>query len=93
MSIVKQGENLSPVLFFLFINDLVMSSCDVIDIEYSDEKTFVFLKFLILTDGTAISAEDELHFQRNLDNFLEYCKIWKLNINNYYSKTKVLVWC
>ena len=27
--------------------------------------------------------------QRNLDYFLEYCKIWKLNIN--YSKTKVLI--
>ena len=25
----------------------------------------------------------------NLDYFLEYCKIWKLNIN--YSKTKVLI--
>ena len=42
--------NLSPVLFSLFINDLEMyrlnKSCDGIDIEYSDEETFVFFKFL-----------------------------------------------
>ena len=43
---LRQGENLSPVLFSLFINDLKMyllnNSCDGIDIEYSDKETIVF---------------------------------------------------
>ena len=80
------------------MNDLEMNllnnSCDGIDNEYSEEETIVILKFLILlyADDTVILAEDELQLQRHLDNFLEYCKTWKLNIN--YSKTKVLiVWC
>ena len=48
------------MLFSLFINDFEMyllnNSCDGIDIEYSDEETFVFIKFLILlyADDTVI---------------------------------------
>ena len=62
---LRQGENLSPLLFSLFLNDLEMylinNQCDGITIDYADDDIFVFLKLLILlyADDTVILAEDE----------------------------------
>ena len=40
-------------------------------------------------DDTVIFGTDETSFQKNLDVFYEYAKMWKLDIN--YDKTKVLI--
>ena len=92
---LRQGENLSPLLFSLFLNDLEMylinNQCDGITIDYADDDIFVFLKLLILlyADDTVILAEDEAKLQNSLNYFLYYCNEWKLNIN--YKKTKIIV--
>ena len=92
---VRQGENLSPVLFALFLNDLEdfmhSNSCTGVDLEFVSDTIYIYLKLFILlyADDTVIFGVDETSFQKNLDIFYEYAKMWKLDIN--YDKTKILV--
>ena len=44
---------------------------------------------LLYADDTVIFATDPATFQRNLNVFLEYTKLWKLDVN--YLKTKVMI--
>jgi hypothetical protein len=91
---VRQGENLSPILFSLYLNDLdtyLSRTCNGIDISHNSREAVNFLKILILlyADDTILFGENEQSFQTNLNCFSEYCDTWKLNIN--YLKTKVIV--
>ena len=92
---VRQGENLSPVLFALFLNDLesFLSShnCSGIDIELASDDVYCYLKLFVLlyADDTVILATDEKSFQHSLNIFYDYSKLWKLDIN--YDKTKILI--
>ena len=92
---VRQGENLSPVLFSLFLNDLEefldTRHRSGINFNITDNEINVYLKILVLlyADDTVIFGTDAESFQHNLDMFYEYCQLWKLNVN--YNKTKIMV--
>lgn len=92
---VRQGENLSPVLFALFLNDLesflYAEKCSGIELNLSSDSVFMYVKLFILlyADDTVIFGTDATSLQHNLNVFYEYSKIWKLNIN--YDKTKILI--
>ena len=92
---VRQGENLSPVLFSLFLNDLESyfetKSDAGVDFELEDEDLYYHIKFIVLlyADDKAILSESEDDFQTCLDHFVDYCKMWKLNIN--FEKTKIVI--
>ena len=92
---VRQGENLSPVLFSLFLNDLeaflVNRGNSGIDLPHTENEAELFLKILILlyADETVLLAEDPIKLQNSLNDFVQYCDTWNLNIN--ISKTKVLI--
>ena len=92
---VRQGENLSPVLFALFLNDLesflVSKKCPGIEVEFASDDVYFYLKLFVLlyADDTVIFATDEKSFQHCLNVFHEYSKLWKLDIN--YDKTKILI--
>ena len=92
---LRQGENLSPSLFALFLNDLenfmLAHRCNGVDIECMDDDLVVFTTILLLlyADDTAIVAENEIALQHSLDHFFKFCKDLKLCIN--YDKTKVLI--
>ncbi|MCU7800877.1 MAG: reverse transcriptase family protein [gamma proteobacterium symbiont of Lucinoma myriamae] len=92
---VRQGENMSPVLFALFLNDLetylVQNNCRGVDIEFSNEQLYLYLKLFILlyADDTVVFGTDEKSFQDSLSAFYEYSNIWKLDIN--FSKTKIMI--
>ena len=101
MSGVRQGENLSPILFSLFLNDLVhfMSnsynglstlSKDVASIlNTEDIEVFFKLYLLLYADDTVIFAESPEELQTALDTMQLYCDTWKLQVNT--SKTKIVV--
>ena len=90
---VKQGENLSPILFSLFVNDieehLLDNNCDFVKI--GDEWIATMLKVLVLmyADDTVILAEDERGISNALKAMETYCDRWKLDMN--CRKTKITV--
>ena len=90
---VRQGENLSPVLFSLFLNDLEVflqsKNNNGIEIEAINDDTYVFIQILTLlyADDTVIIAQDTASLQKSLDDFYAYCTKWKLKINAEKSKT------
>ena len=93
---VRQGENLSPVLFSLYLNDLQRvlekkkQDCGI-TFNYGNREIQVILKLFILlyADDTVVLGNSERDLQITLDEFYNYCKTWKLNIN--LSKTKVVI--
>lgn len=92
---VRQGENLSPFLFSIFLNDLehYFSTHNIsgINCEYADEDIYVFVKMFILlyADDTVIFSEDSINLQNALNAFENYCHTWKLVVN--VPKTKILI--
>ena len=92
---VRQGENLSPILFSLFLNDLedYMSAygCNGIEVNMGGDQIELFLKLMVLlyADDTVILGTDAENFQNNLNIFYDYTKQWNLNIN--YNKTKIMI--
>ena len=92
---VRQGENLSPVIFSLFLNDLesflVEKQNNGITVENHTEDISIFLKIIVLlyADDTVILVSDPDSFQKCLDDFNDYCNDWKLKIN--VNKSKVLI--
>ena len=92
---VRQGENLSPLLFSMYLDDLenfiISGGVDSINLEIRTNEIHVYLKLLILlyADDTIIFSNNKTNFQKALDNFHEYCTIWKLKVN--LSKTNVVI--
>ena len=84
---MRQGKNLSPVLFSLFLNDteefLKTNHCTGINVDFDNDQFTVFLTLLVLlyADDTVIFATDPESFQNNLNVFYDYCQLWKLNVN------------
>ena len=62
-----------------------------VEFEYYDDELFFCTKRLVLlyADDTVIMADLPENLQKCLNDFVEYCKTWRLNIN--YDKTKVLI--
>ena len=94
---VRQGENLSPILFALFLNDLesFMDNSALQGISLTEHNsqndTIVYLKLLLLfyAYDTVIFADTYQGLQKRLENLEVYCKIWRLTVN--VEKTKVMI--
>ena len=96
---VRQCENLSPLLFSIFlsrdyistkynglsfINNNISNLLNDINLD-----TYLKLYVLLYADDTVILAESPRKLQLALDAMDQNCTLWKLKIN--VSKTKVLV--
>ena len=92
---VRQGENLSPFLFNLYLNDLdsylEINGTKGIPCETVDDELFVYLKIFVLlyADDTVIMSENRNDMKTALKVFEQYCEEWKLTVN--IEKTKVLI--
>ena len=83
---LKQGDNISPMLFNLYINDLpdiFDNTCDPPKLGIRD------VNCLCYADDLVIISESPQGLQQSLNKLQLYCKKWKLNIN--VDKTKILV--
>ncbi len=94
---VRQGENLSPLLFSLYLNDLqnYLENLNINDLKSittdAEEELHIFFKLFLLlyADDTVLLAESSSDLQILLNTFSDYCNQWKLKIN--IDKTKIMV--
>ena len=92
---VRQGENLSPFLFSIYLNDLerylLSNNITGVTCEVNDEFIYVYLKLYILlyADDTVLFSNSKDDLQQTLDVFERYCDDWKLSVN--VAKSKVLI--
>ena len=92
---VRQGENLSPILFAIYLNDfqafIADHSAGLKDFESAMEEfsTFAKLCVLLYADDTVLLAESADELQAALDALAAYCKLWDLTVN--LSKTNVVI--
>ena len=92
---LKQGDNVSPILFSMYLDDLEdyfdADGIDGVTIDYDSDDISVFLKIFVLlyADDTIIISDNAENFQKCLDSFFEYCNQWKLTVNE--SKSKIIV--
>lgn len=95
---VRQGENLSPLLFSYFVNDLHNFFTNNGNLEgvccskhELDHRMLDFLKLFVIlyADDTLLLSESAADFQLALNTYSDYCDTWKLTLNT--SKTKVLI--
>jgi len=92
---------LQPVLFSIFLNDLVefishaydglTNICNATHIFLDTEELSVYLKLYLLlyADDTVILAESHIELQSALNAMYLYCKTWKLEVNA--SKIKIVI--
>jgi hypothetical protein len=98
---VRQGENLSPLLFAIFLNDLERFMASRYGgLKYFKEKTsellsdddvevFLNLFILLYADDTIILSESQTELQNALNGMMDYCVENKLQVN--VEKTKVVI--
>ena len=84
---VRQGCNLSPLLFSLFISDIEshLSSNRAGSITLTNLK----VQLLLFADDLVLLADSRQGLQDSFDRLSEYCQAWKFKIN--IDKTKVVV--
>ncbi|VDI60354.1 Hypothetical predicted protein [Mytilus galloprovincialis] len=80
---VKQGDNLSPTLFSIFINDLVQ---EINDLNLGVDLLETKLSLLLYADDIALVAKSAEDLQCMLNTLHQWCKRWRVLINTDKSK-------
>jgi hypothetical protein len=80
---VRQGDNLSPTLFALFLNDLAQAlKAQGHGVSLGTEK----IPILMYADDIVLLSESEQDLQKQLDYVATWCRNWRLVINSKKSQ-------
>ena len=82
---VKQGDNLSPTLFNLFLNDLATG---IKRLNKGVDIDDMCLSILLYADDIVLLAPDENKLQSQLDYLYEWCRKWRMSVN--ISKSQII---
>ena len=83
---VRQGDNLSPTLFGIFINDLAIEIKNMgLGVLCGTTKVSI----LLYADDIALIAENEKDLQKMLTKLEEWCTKWQLLLNA--NKSKIVI--
>ena len=84
---LKQGCNMSPILFNLFVSNIN----EIFDVCFCQLVSLGNIKLsnLLYADDLILISDTKTCLQSCLDNLQAYCQKWKLTVNN--KKTKVMV--
>lgn len=88
---MRQGENLSPLLFTYYVNDLqeyLLDNGNFLDFCENDVNTYLRSFVLMYADDTVILCDSVENTKQALIALHNYCNDWKLNVN--CGKTKML---
>ena len=87
---LRQGENLSPFLFSVYLNDLLEfffhnysnEGIECLSSEF-DDTVYLYVKLFILlyANDTVILSDPSEGLQTTLNLYSQYGTIWKLNVN------------
>ena len=86
MSLNKQGENLSSLLFNIYINDIPSvfdTNCRPVSLKDMS------LNCLMFADDILLLSESPDGLQKSIDRLHQYCENWQLSINA--NKTKIMI--
>ena len=90
---VRQGENLSPLLFAFYVNDiesqLLQNNCNFLDFGHDLINSYLKLLVVMYADDTVLLCDSEEGMKQVLIALHTYCNEWKLKLN--CNKTKVVV--
>ena len=92
---LRQGDNISPILFSMYLNDLETyfdaNRINGVPVEFRADDMFIYLEMYVMlyADDTIIMSNNAESFQACLDTFHTYCIDWRLTVNE--SKTKILI--
>lgn len=75
---VRQGDNLSPTLFALFINDLAK---EIKELRKGITVGEINLSILLYADDIALLSDSKENLQEILDTVSYWCAKWRLKIN------------
>lgn len=84
---LKQGDPSSPLMFMLFINDIVQNINADINSTFSIDEFQLFM--LLYADDAVVFSKSPDGLQSILNDLELYCRTWGLNIN--ISKTKAMI--
>ena len=80
---VKQGDNLSPTLFSLYINELVKEINNLnIDVNVGNRA----VSMLLYADDMVLISNIEENLQIMLDTMYDWCSKWRLSVNRTKSQ-------
>ena len=91
---IRQGENLSSMLFAIFMNDIEMffneKNCDYIPLlDHTKMHVYLQLFILLYADDTVLLATSVKQFRKILSEYGNYCKLWNIDIN--INKSKLMI--
>ncbi len=82
---VRQGENLSPLLFAFYTNNienkLLKCNCSFLDFGHDLINSYLKLLVLMYADDTVVLCDSEEGMKQALVALCTYCSEWKLKLN------------